>query len=77
MMVILSENSKKEYTKSVTELVRLQEKKDLSRRPLLHKQTKVVNLLKKENKINVQNINSILLELRDILKNRRATALTE
>jgi hypothetical protein len=38
-MEILSENSKKEYPKSVTELLRLEgEKKISARRLLLHKQ---------------------------------------
>jgi hypothetical protein len=37
MMDILSENSKKKYTKSVTELLRL-EKKKCARHLLLHKQ---------------------------------------
>jgi hypothetical protein len=38
MMDILSENSKKEYPKSVTELLRLQEKNICARRLLLYKQ---------------------------------------
>jgi hypothetical protein len=37
MMDILSENSEKEYTLSITELLRLEEKKICSRRLLLHK----------------------------------------
>jgi hypothetical protein len=39
MMVILSENSKKEYPKSVTDLLKLEEKrkKDLCKRLLFHK----------------------------------------
>jgi hypothetical protein len=40
MMDILSGNGKKEHPKSVTELLRLQKKKDLSRRLLLYKQIK-------------------------------------
>jgi hypothetical protein len=38
MTDILSENNKKEYSKSVTELLRLDEKKICARRLLLHKQ---------------------------------------
>jgi hypothetical protein len=66
MMDILCENSK-EYPKSVTELFRLEEKKICARRLLLHKQNSYIYLKKA---VNVQNINSRLLELRDKLKNR-------
>jgi hypothetical protein len=44
MMDILSENSKKEYPKSVTELLRLEEKKSCARRLLLHKQHSFIYL---------------------------------
>jgi hypothetical protein len=37
MMAILSENREKEYPKSVTELLRLEEKKIFARRLSLHK----------------------------------------
>jgi hypothetical protein len=37
MRDILSEKSKKDYPKSVTELLRLEEKNISARRPLLHK----------------------------------------
>jgi hypothetical protein len=38
MVDILSQNSKQEYPKSVTELLRLEEKKICARRLLIHKQ---------------------------------------
>jgi translation initiation factor 1 (eIF-1/SUI1) len=38
LMDFLFENSKKEYPKSVTELIRLEEKQICARRLLLHKQ---------------------------------------
>jgi hypothetical protein len=44
MMTILSENRKKEYPKSVTELLRLEEKKICARRLLLHKQNYYIYL---------------------------------
>jgi hypothetical protein len=55
---ILSENSKKEYPKSVTELLRLEEE-DLCKASVTS-YTKFLHLFKK---LNVQNINCILLEL--------------
>jgi tartrate dehydratase beta subunit/fumarate hydratase class I family protein len=60
-MDILSENSKKEYPKAVTELIRVEGKIICARHLLLHK--KILNLLKKEKEVNVQIMNSILLEL--------------
>jgi hypothetical protein len=49
VMDILSDNSKKEYPKSVTELLRLEEKKICSRRLLLQKQNSYI-FLEKEKK---------------------------
>jgi hypothetical protein len=47
MMDILSENSKKEYAKSVTELLRLEEKKICARRLLLLKQNSYIYIKRK------------------------------
>jgi hypothetical protein len=44
MMDILSENTKKECPKSVTELLRLEEKRFIARRLLLHKQHSYIYL---------------------------------
>jgi hypothetical protein len=41
MMDILAENSKNEYPKSVTQLLRLKEKNNCARRLLLHKKSKI------------------------------------
>jgi hypothetical protein len=62
VMEILSENSKKEeYPKSVTELLRIEEKRFVQGFCYF---IKFINLFKKgEKEINVQNINSTLLEL--------------
>jgi hypothetical protein len=63
MVAILSENRKKEYPKSVTELLRLEEKKICARSLLLHKQNSNIYLknsisyVRKEKEANVQNIN--------------------
>jgi hypothetical protein len=71
VMDILSENRKQEYRKSVTELLRLEEKKICARRLLLHKQNSNIYLknstsyTRKEKEANVQNVNtsSILSDL--------------
>jgi hypothetical protein len=67
MMDILFESSKKEYPKSVTELLRLDEKRFVQ--GVCYFITKFLNLFEeKEKQVNVQIINSILLDLRDISK---------
>jgi hypothetical protein len=61
MMVLLSEKWKKEYSQSVTELLRLEEKKICARWLVLHKQNSNIYLknsftyVRKE-EANVQNI---------------------
>jgi hypothetical protein len=47
VMDILSENSKKEYPESVTELLRLEEKKICARCLLLHRQNSYIYLKRK------------------------------
>jgi hypothetical protein len=61
MMDILSENSKKEYSKSVTELLRLQKKRFVH--GVCYFINKIPKFIKKEKEVNVQNINGIFLEL--------------
>jgi hypothetical protein len=70
MTNILPENSKKEYPKSITELLRLEGKRFVQG-VLLHKQN-FYTYLKRKNKYN-----STFLELGDILKNRGVTAMIE
>jgi hypothetical protein len=66
---VLSENSKREYSKSVTELLRLEGKRFLQ--GVCHFMNKINKFIEKQKEVNVQNINNIfLLELRYILKNR-------
>jgi hypothetical protein len=77
MMDILFENSKKEYPKAVTELLRLEEKSFLQGASyFINKIPKLIKN-KKEKEVNVQNINNILLELRDTVKNCRVIAIME
>jgi hypothetical protein len=75
MMDILSENSKREYPKSVTELLRLEEKRFMQ--GVCYFINKIPKLIKKEKEVYAENINSMLLEIRDIFKNRGETAVTE
>jgi hypothetical protein len=62
-MGTLCENSKKEYPKSVTELLRLEEKKRFVQGICYFKNKIPKFIKKKEKEVNVQNINSTLLEL--------------
>jgi hypothetical protein len=77
MMDILSENSKKEYPKSVTELLRLEGK--MFMQGVCYFINKIPKFIFK--KVNALNINSILLRfnLRDIrvFKNRGSTSVIE
>jgi hypothetical protein len=75
MMDILSENSKKEYPKSVTELLRLEEKRFLQ--GVCYFIKKIPECILKEKEVHVQNINSIFLKLSDVFKNPRETAIIE
>jgi hypothetical protein len=67
MVAILSENRKKEYPKSVPELLRLEKKRFLQ--GVSYFVNKIPNLrnsiryVRKEKEANVQNINSILSDL--------------
>jgi hypothetical protein len=67
MRDILFENSKKDYTKSLIELLRLEGKKISARRLLLRKQHFYtylkIGMKGKKTKRNVQNTNSILSDL--------------
>jgi hypothetical protein len=61
MMDILSENCKKEYPKSVTELLKLEEKRFVQ--GVCYFINKIPKfILKREKEVNVQNINRILLK---------------
>jgi uncharacterized protein (UPF0305 family) len=73
MMDILSENRKTAYPKSVTEFLRLEEERFVQ--GICYFIHKIPKIKKKD--VNVQNINSIILELRDILNNCEATAVKE
>jgi hypothetical protein len=75
MMGILFENSKKEYPKSVTELLSFGEKRFLQ--GVCYFINKIPKFILKGKAVNVQHFNSVTLELRDILKNCGATAMTE
>jgi hypothetical protein len=71
MMAILSENRKMKYPKSVTELLRLEEKKICAISLILHKQNSNIYLKSsityvKEKEANVQNINGKFSDLRYI-----------
>jgi hypothetical protein len=62
MMGILSEKCKKEYPKSVTELLRLEEKRFVQ--GVCYFKNKIPKFIfKKGKEVNVENINSIFLEL--------------
>jgi hypothetical protein len=64
MKNILFENSKQEYQMSVTVLLRLKEKRSVQ--GVFYFTNKIPKFIKK--KVSIQNIQSIYLELKDILK---------
>jgi hypothetical protein len=75
MMDILSENSEKEYPKSVTELFRLQEKRFVQ--GVCYFINTIPNLFFKKKEVNVHHINSIFLELGEMFKYRGVTLMME
>jgi hypothetical protein len=70
MMVILSENSNKEYPKSARELLRLEGKRFMQG-VLLHEQNSLI-YLKKGTEVNVQNINNIIFRVKTYIKKSRS-----
>jgi hypothetical protein len=75
MMAILSESSKKECRKSVTELLKLEVKRLVQ--GACYVVNKITKFILEKWKKYLENINSMFLELRDMFRNHGAAAMIE